>query len=458
MSDSPTINSLYVEYSKLEKEVHFYKKLHNFYHFKSNVGVFGENSVGKSTFLNVLVGNKDEFKQGFGETTTKVTVLYSWNKPVLRYQVECLYLQKNYTFLKYFNLYDIPGYGKKYSHNNLKMILKELDVVLWLVDASTGVKESDKDFLKKLSYFKSNIKIIVIYNRMDSVVDELDSYLDINKDIEKLKQEFIDLNLSKQLSAIIPFSAIKSLINVVKKEGGTFSEINRIMKSILYYTVFSSSFDKYIISLLKPITEYKILFTESDMKIETDEYIDVISKNLEDKLKNEISCFSSLNPFGSKNEEARLYVEHAMNELNRKFQKLYKYESHGLCNIVQKIENQLMKYEVFSTKYVPVKYPTHESLKIDVSLENLAWDSFWGDSFAEDVASQFRRRAKREFGKKIHSFIHSDEEYLEKTKKSLNNAIIESVEKLESDLKMSSLYMQQLVSYLLFFTLKESQR
>ncbi|HFU76054.1 MAG TPA: GTP-binding protein [Arcobacter sp.] len=454
MNDT-TINSLYEEYRNLDKKVSNFKKLHSFDGFKPNIGVFGENSVGKSTFLNTIVENKNQFKSGFGETTDKVTILYKGVKPRFINSIEHSFVQENYTPLDYFNLYDIPGYGKRYSHNHLQVILKELDVVLWLVNASTGIKKSDTDFLNHLANLKSNSKIIVIYNRIDSIIHELDTHLSINEDIKNVKQKFIDLNLTKDLIAVIPFSGRKSLVNIIKEEGGSFSEVNRIMKGILYYVSFCDSLDKYITSLFEPIQGYKTSLTKPKIESKTNEWIKIASNKLEYKLKDEISCLSSLNPFGSKNEEANRYVEIALKEINNQLQQSYILEVKSLQSAIQSVKEKLVKYEVFSSKEVSIKYPNYKSLNVDVGLSSLAWDSFWGDSFAEDVSSKFQRKAKREFTHKVDDLIKLFEMFQEQTTQYLETNISQYKNELEDSLQGYMVGMEKLIAYLLFFTLKK---
>ena len=441
------LDKLQESYTQLLKDTYTFMELHNFKNFKPNIGVFGENSTGKSTFLNTIVGNKEEFKMGYGETTNQVSILYKNEKPILDNHIEYHYVQANYSQLEYFNLFDIPGYGKEYSQKNLELILEKLDIVLWLIDASTGIKKSDIDFLHKISQF--NTKVIIIYNRIDSISHEIYNYKEITNDINQIKHQFKNHNLENNLIGIFPYSATKSLVSIVKKEQGTFSTINETIQLILHYSAFSKSFDRYSTYLLSNINNYKGQLEKKDIIQKLNSLTEEITNNLEQKLQNNISCWSSLNPFSSKNEEAKKYVNDSIKELRIVSQKWNDVNIQKFNQIINQFQTALTEYKVFNNHSLSIPLPLSEKVNLHIDLNDLAWDSFWGDSFAKDVSYQFRRKSKIAIDSQVQSNYLSFNKYIMETKKILYKSIGNYSINFDKRLQNISLDMEELISYLI---------
>ena len=450
------LHQLKKNYENLSDEVEAFRKIHNFIDFKPNVGVFGENSTGKSTFLNTIVGNKEQFKMGFGETTNQVTVLYKQKKPYLSRYVEYNYIQADYKQLEYFNIFDIPGYGKEYSQQNLEIVLSELDIVLWIINPATCIKKSDQDFLQKLTC--SNTKIIVIYNRIDSIIHEIDNYEEILSDMKKIKYQLHEYHIDKHLIGIFPYSAIKLLVSIVKEEENIFFNINQILQSVIYYSAFLKSFNRYANYLISDISGYKVKYTKKQIIKKFNKNIEDISKKLERKLKNNVSCWDSLNPFSSKDEESKVYLLNSVNELNKAIQEFNSLNFENFDKKISIFQSNLQEYKVFNQYSLSFPRIIFKDINLHIDLNDLAWDSFWGDSFAEDVVYQFRRRSKMSVENQIDETFINFNKYSSQLIKSLEQAIQLYSRELDQKLQTMSLRIQELISYLIINNLKEEQK
>ena len=424
-----TVHTLYEEgkmeaafrsYKELVEESRLFIKKHEFRNFKPNVGVFGENSTGKSTFLNALLGNKDQFKMGFGETTDRVTALYDQKKPNISGSRDIVFIKEKYDHLQYMNLFDIPGFGQKFSHKKLQALLGEMDIVFWFIDASSGVKAADEEFLNDLS--GTDTRVIVIYNKIDAV-GELDSFIEAKGEIEseigKIQHLFAKKGLSKRFVTAFPFSATKSLVGSVKGEKGVFKAIDRIVENILLYVVFVESYRSFV-EFLVPDDEVFVVDNNSFLR-EMNRMADTLVNNLERDLKEEISILDSLNPFSGKDEKAGPIVERYERRLQQEANDLLQSLYDELTEVINDISGKLSPYNIFGGNLaveVPEKLDT---LQISIDLDELAWNSFTGDSFSEDVAEVFRREARSELKystvKKVQEFEVLFTDYLLAIKK-----------------------------------------
>lgn len=375
-------------YLKLKKEMDSFIKKHNFENFKPNVGVFGENSTGKSTFLNALLGNKDQFKMGFGETTDKITALYSGKAPHKFKNIETSHLINDYDHLKFMHIYDIPGFGQKFSHGILSSVLKRMDIVFWFINASSGIKAEDKKFLELLK--GNSTRVIVIYNKIDTIGENIgyEKYInEVESEIKKIKTLFKEESLSNNLVTIFPFSATKSLVGMIKGQKGVFSAVDKIVQDILLYVVFLESYRSYIDFVTRNNNEYYIDNDEFMNEIKLLCY--EVNRSLEKKLKNEISILDSINPWSSKDEKAKPIINNFKGKLgakvNEKINDLY-------CDIVENIketEFEINSYSVFSGTKLSLPAIKVDPIRINIDLDDIAWSNLFGDSFAEEVAIEF---------------------------------------------------------------------
>ncbi len=435
---------------EMNNELNSFIQIHDFSTYTPNVGVFGENSTGKSTFLNAILGNKDEFKMGFGETTDKITVLYKNKRPIFKSEENIIKIKRDYKHLEYMNICDIPGFGQKFSHNQLSKIIKEIDIVFWFFDASKGVKKEDEKFLKNLKGL--NTKVIVIFNKVDSISEsnEMENLLqDINNEIFKIKTFFKKENLRENLVAIFPFSATKSLINKLKGNNGAFKIINKIIENVLLYTVFIESYRGYskkVVENIERNNQFHIdNFTISNI-------VRTTSNRLEKALKENISLGSSLNPFSSKNEEAKPIVNKYIRVLTSEINSYIERFVHNIELNINENLNMISSFQSFGKfNSIDFKSKILPSLDINIDLNSMAWDSFFGDSFSEEVASNFTKKILRKTAYQIPDILEEYESYIWNFQQNLGKNTKDFANKLDIKLSKTTSIIQEPI---LFFLLK----
>lgn len=166
--------------------------------FKSGfVSIIGRTNVGKSTLINLLVGEKIAAMANKVQTT--------------RTQIKGIVNRDNSQIV----FIDTPGIHKPKTKLNENMIelswgaLEDSDVILFLIEAdSTEIGKGDKKILEKIK--ESNKKTILIINKIDLVGKEQLANL-----INLYKDEY-------DFEAIIPISALKSkykdeILNEIEK-------------------------------------------------------------------------------------------------------------------------------------------------------------------------------------------------------------------------------------------------
>ena len=154
--------------------------------FKSGfISICGRTNVGKSTLINLLVGEKIAAIANKVQTT--------------RTQIRGIVNRENSQII----FIDTPGIHKPKTKLNENMVelswdaIQNCDVILFLIEAtSTEVGRGDSKILEKIK--ESNKKCILIINKIDLVNKE-----QLAKLIDIYKNEY-------DFSAIIPISAIKS--------------------------------------------------------------------------------------------------------------------------------------------------------------------------------------------------------------------------------------------------------
>ena len=145
--------------------------------------IIGRPNVGKSTLMNRIIGQKIAITSSKPQTTrNRIQTVYTSEKGQI-------------VFL------DTPGIHKaknrlgEYMVKSVNMAIKDVDVILWLVEASHKIGPTDRSISEKLKGI--NIPIILVINKIDTVSrDELFSITDT-------LQELCDY------SELVPVSAIK---------------------------------------------------------------------------------------------------------------------------------------------------------------------------------------------------------------------------------------------------------
>lgn len=117
--------------------------------------IIGRPNVGKSTLMNQLIGMKIAITSHKPQTTrNKIQTVYTSDEGQI-------------VFL------DTPGIHKaknklsEYMVNVAKSTIKDVDVVLWLVEASEYIGKSDMDIAKQLSNI--SVPLVLVINKADTV-------------------------------------------------------------------------------------------------------------------------------------------------------------------------------------------------------------------------------------------------------------------------------------------------
>lgn len=147
------------------------------------IGIIGRPNVGKSTLMNRLIGQK---------------IAITSNKPqTTRNRIQTVYTDERGQIV----FLDTPGIHKaknklgEYMVNVAERTLKEVDVVLWLVEPTTFIGAGEQHIAAQLKTIKT--PVVLVINKVDTVKkEEILKFIDAYKDI----CEFAD---------IVPVSALK---------------------------------------------------------------------------------------------------------------------------------------------------------------------------------------------------------------------------------------------------------
>ena len=155
--------------------------------FKSGfVTLIGRPNVGKSTLMNHLIGQKIAITSEKPQTT--------------RNRIQTVYTDERGQII----FLDTPGIHKaknklgEYMVNVAENTLKEVDVILWLVEPTTFIGAGERHIAEQLSNIKT--PVILVINKIDTVKskEEILTFIAAYKDI---------LNFAE----IIPVSALKEM-------------------------------------------------------------------------------------------------------------------------------------------------------------------------------------------------------------------------------------------------------
>ncbi|MFQ9510106.1 MAG: GTPase Era [Lachnospiraceae bacterium] len=127
--------------------------------FKSGfVTLIGRPNVGKSTLMNHLIGQKIAITSNRPQTTrNRIRTIYTEDRGQI-------------IFL------DTPGIHKsknklgEYMNTAVNQTLSEVDVILWLVEASSFIGNKEKDIAERLKQVKT--PVVLIINKIDTVKKE----------------------------------------------------------------------------------------------------------------------------------------------------------------------------------------------------------------------------------------------------------------------------------------------
>ena len=160
------------------------------------VSLIGRPNVGKSTLLNTLINEKIAITSKVAGTTRNI--------------IQGIYNEKEYQIV----FMDTPGIIRpmnklgKVTNKQAMSLVKDIDCILFVVDASTGLGPGDKFILDVLK--KTESPVILVLNKIDKITNE-----DILYNITEYKDLY-------PFAEIVPVSAMthdntNHLIEVIKK-------------------------------------------------------------------------------------------------------------------------------------------------------------------------------------------------------------------------------------------------
>lgn len=127
--------------------------------FKSGfVAIIGRPNVGKSTLMNHLIGQKIAITSKKPQTT--------------RNRIQTVYTCEDGQIV----FLDTPGIHKaknklgEYMVNVAQQTLKDVDVILWLVEPTTFIGAGEKHIIEQLQ--KTNLPVILVINKVDMISKE----------------------------------------------------------------------------------------------------------------------------------------------------------------------------------------------------------------------------------------------------------------------------------------------
>ena len=160
------------------------------------VSIIGRPNVGKSTLLNTLINEKVAITSKVAGTTRNI--------------IQGIYNEPDYLIV----FLDTPGIIRpmnklgKITNKQAMSLVKDIDCLLFVVDASTGLGKGDMFIMDVLK--KTDSPVILVLNKIDKISDE-----DILYNITEYKDLY-------PFAEIVPVSALtkdntKRLIDVIKK-------------------------------------------------------------------------------------------------------------------------------------------------------------------------------------------------------------------------------------------------
>lgn len=148
------------------------------------VAVIGRANAGKSTLINVLVGEKVSIVSPKPQTTRDRILAVLNGNDHGGYQI---------VFVDTPGIYKAQGALNSFMQKTTSSVAKDVDLILFLIDGHEGVKAEDVELLKK--YSSQGVKTIVAMTKID-IMPEAEVIMELNK--------FSGLNLD-----VIPISARK---------------------------------------------------------------------------------------------------------------------------------------------------------------------------------------------------------------------------------------------------------
>ena len=183
------------------------------------VSLIGRPNVGKSTLLNTLINEKIAITSNKAQTTRNI--------------IQGIYNEEGYQIV----FMDTPGIHKpqgklgRILNKESYSLTKDVDVILFVIDASTGIGNGDKFIMESLKSTK--VPVILVMNKIDLISDNRLLLM-----INEYKDYF-------NFSDIVPISAMKNdnvkrLVDVIKgylKDDVMYFDPNTKTSNSIYFMI-----------------------------------------------------------------------------------------------------------------------------------------------------------------------------------------------------------------------------
>ena len=183
------------------------------------VSLIGRPNVGKSTLLNTLINEKIAITSNKAQTTRNI--------------IQGIYNEDGYQIV----FMDTPGIHKpqgklgRILNKESYSLTKDVDAILFVIDASTGIGNGDKFIMESLK--SSKVPVILVMNKIDLISDNRLLLM-----INEYKDYF-------NFSDIVPISAMKNdnvnrLIEVIKgylKDDVMYFDLNTKTSNSIYFMI-----------------------------------------------------------------------------------------------------------------------------------------------------------------------------------------------------------------------------
>ncbi|WP_340690484.1 dynamin family protein [Hydrogenobacter thermophilus] len=267
---------------RLEEKTQKIKQKKEYFMTKPTVCVIGQVSVGKSSFLNLLLG-MDIFKSSIEETTNKITKIEEDDGFLVQYELQEgeFKLKKKYSkgtgdligsdFLTFLNIVDVPGYNKSFDDEIENYIIEgEYDIVLYILDISKGLSKTDQKLLDLLK--EREPYILFVLNKIDIYKDE--DKEDFKECINIVKQNIEEIYPKSKILGYVPSSATKFRKN---------KKFVKFLQGIITIASYVSTFRSNLDIIRNSLIDYLVL-TMIELEERDQYYIDFYLAELKNRL------------------------------------------------------------------------------------------------------------------------------------------------------------------------------
>ena len=189
------------------------------------IGVIGKTNAGKSTLINLIVGNKVAIVSPKTQTTRNniLGIITKFSET------------ENYQLV----FVDTPGIHKsqnnldKQMNKNLRTAISSVDIILYVLDSSKNITQDELEYIKNLN----KIPLILVINKIDKI-----SKLKLIETINLFKN-------NSNINSIIPFSSTKNInLNILLSEILKLLPISNVLNFIFNEDEYTDQSLKFLIS------------------------------------------------------------------------------------------------------------------------------------------------------------------------------------------------------------------